>query len=202
MKTKISQIDRRGLMRAAAWTGLAFSGLAPVAGLAAGPEAKLDAREGKTAELTKAEAAKFKPLAKGMTAESFAVVLGNGERHLVRVSGGEKGAATVEMIGPKGATKSVSIMEGDSPEPYIARTQAEAATAAAMSCGDFWNCFFPCMIGKIGQGLWNNLKTKWQSCWNTAMKKRFWYQKLAAFLACIFTLPYGSYAVACFISCR
>jgi len=97
MKTKISHVaaspmDRRGLMRAAAWSGLAFFGFAPAIGLAAGPEPKLDAREGKTTELTKAEAAKFKPLAKGVMAESFAVVLANGERHLFRVSGGEKGA--------------------------------------------------------------------------------------------------------------
>jgi hypothetical protein len=202
MRTKISHIDRRGLMRAAAWSGLTAFGLAPAVGLAAGPEAKLDAREGKTVGLTKAEAARFKPLAKGVMAESFAVVLANGERHLFRVSGGEKGAASVESIGPKGATHSTSIMEGDSPAPYIERTQAQAATAAAMACGGFWDCFFPCMIGKITQGVWNNIKTKWQSCWNTAMKKRFWYQKVAAFLSCIFSLPYGAYAVACFFQCR
>ena len=194
MKAKV--IDRRGLMRAAAWSGLAAF-LAPAGVSLAAPEAKPDDRPGKMAELTKAEAAKFKPLAKGVMAESFALTLPNGERRLVRVSGGEKGPATIEIMDAKGAVQTTSVKEGDAPD--FARQPTEAKSA---SSNGFWSCFAICMIGKIGQGAWNNLKNNWQSCWSQAQSKKFWYQKIAKFLGCIFTLPYASYAVSCIMTCR
>lgn len=201
MKAKTSRIDRRGLMRAGAWSGLALFGFAPAGmGFAASPEAKLDAREGKEAGLTKAEAAKFKPLAKGVMADSFAIVLPNGEKHIFRVSGGEKGPATVEIIGPGGATHSFTIKEGDSPAPILERQPTDVAKAATSN--SFWQCFAGCMLGKIGAGAWNNLKNNWQSCWSQAQSKKYWYQKIAKFLACIFTLPYATYAVSCILRCR
>ena len=204
MTRAIFSLSRRGLMRATAWSGLVLGGLVPAGvSLAAGPEAALDRREGKMEPLTAAEAAKFQPLARGVEAESFAVTLPSGQRHLFRVSGGKKGAATVEAIGPGGATNSVSIMEGDSPVPYLQSKQAALSiSAATLSCGGFWACFFPCMIAKVGAGIWNNLKNNWLNCWNQAVSKKYWYQKIAKFLACICSLPYGTYAISCFFSCR
>lgn len=204
MGNKSSMLDRRGLLRAAAWIGTAVAGFMPTAtSFAAGPESRLDAREGRTTPLTPAEMTRFKPLAKGLEAESFAVVLGNGERHLFRVSGGKTGAATIETVGPRGQYHSTSIMEGDSPLPYLEKKQAElTGPGANLTCGGFWDCFFPCMIAKIGAGVWNNLKNNWANCWNKAMGKRFWYQKVAAFTLCVFTLPYGSYAMSCLYTCK
>ena len=204
MTTEASILSRRGLLRFAAWAGAGMAGLVPTAiSFAAAPDAELDAREGRTNKLTAAEGAKFKPLARGVEAESFAVVLANGERHLFRISGGKTGAAKIEAIGPTGGLKSTSIMEGDSPAPYLESKKAEMTNArAALTCGGFWDCFFPCMVQKVGAGIWNNLRNNWLSCWTQARSRKYWYQKIAKFIECICSLPYGSYAISCFFSCR
>ena len=203
MKINDLSSSRRSIIRGAIWSGVSLVGLFAGSSGLAGPVAPaLDARPGRVGALSAAEASKFERLAPGKESETFGVSLANGERHLFRVSGGQTGAALVESIGPSGVRKSVSIPEGDSPLPYLQRKQAAVSPIPGLgTCDGFWACFFPCMIGKIGAAIWNNLKNNLVSCWNQAMGKRWWYQKIAKFIGCICTYPYATYAISCFFNC-
>lgn len=197
MITRASLADRRAVMRGAA--GLSLFGLFGGARAFAAPMP--DMGSGKIAAPTPAELAKFPRLAAGKEGEAFAVALPNGERHIFRVSGGDTGPATVESIGPNGVRKTSTIAENDTPVAMLRGGGTATTGTQKSSSGSFWGCYATCMIGKIGQGAWNNLKTNWLSCWNQAQSKKKWWQKVLKFTQCIFTLPYGSYAIACFGVC-
>lgn len=225
MKTNKLVIDRRSMLRGAAWSGMSLWGLfsavpsvmaaelfrrkptqQPSPGKAApsAEGASLDAGPGRVTPLSTEELGKFTKL-DGKESETFGVSLPNGERHLFRVSQGEGNAALVESVGPRGERHSVSIPEGDSPLPHLEKKQGETGGASSFqlkSAASFWGCWVNSFVGKVGQAIWNNIRNNCIACWNAANKKNPWWKKLASFLSCICNVPYATYAVQAYWACK
>lgn len=198
MTRKSSTIDRRTFFRGTVWSGVAISGFAAGAGQAQ----DISPRPATVKPLTAIETKKRFPAAlpAGIEFEAFSVTLAGGTTDFYRVSGKGNGDCTLEVVSSTGRRTRAVIRTGDTPVASLSQRDA-ALDGPAVCGGNFWGCWAGCMLGKVGAGIWANLKTKWLSCWNSANKKRWWYQKIAAYISCICNLPYGSYAAQCVWNC-
>ena len=107
----------------------------------------------------------------------------------------------MDILSPGATLNTYTIAEGDTPVAML-RARGDAVGGQQRGQNNFWSCFAGCMIGKIGAGAWNNLKNNYLTCWNGAQSQNKWWKKVKVFLGCIFTLPYGQYALQCGGSCR
>lgn len=160
-------------------------------------------RPAHSSELSREEVAKFGRSA-ARESRTFGISLPEGGRHLFRVSQTEGNAALVEAIGPDGERKSIVIADGDVPLPHFDKKQrgnAKAQSAAAWF-NSFWNCFDAQMNNRVGHNYWLQIASNYVNCWHSSNQKQKWWQKINAFLSCIWNGPNRNHAIASFWACR